>query len=62
MTLHHVGVNPTRTGVLEILRQMGADLSLDNECEVGGEPVADISIRYAPLAGIEIDPPWCLSQ
>ena len=35
---------------------MGADLSLDNECEVGGEPVADISIRYAPLAGIEIDP------
>ena len=56
LTLHHVGVNPTRMGVLEILGQMGADLSLDNECEVGGEPVADISIRYAPLAGIEIDP------
>ena len=56
LTLHHVGVNPTRTGVLEILRQMGAELSLENECEVGGEPVADLSIRYAPLAGIEIDP------
>ena len=56
LTLHHVGVNPTRTGVLEILRQMGAELSLYNECEVGGEPVADVSIRYAPLAGIEIDP------
>ncbi|MBG10706.1 MAG: bifunctional prephenate dehydrogenase/3-phosphoshikimate 1-carboxyvinyltransferase [Gammaproteobacteria bacterium] len=56
LTLQHVGVNPTRTGVLEILRQMGADLCFDNECEVGGEPVADIIIRYAPLAGIEIDP------
>ena len=56
LTLQHVGVNPTRTGVLEILRQMGADLYLDNECEVGGEPVADITIRHAPLAGVEIDP------
>lgn len=52
--LQHVGINPTRIGVINILRAMGADLSLDNEREVGGEPVADIRVRYAPLKGIEI--------
>lgn len=52
--LTHVGINPTRTGVINILRQMGADISLKNEREVGGEPVADIRVRYAPLCGIEI--------
>ncbi len=52
--LTHVGINPTRTGVINILRQMGADISLKNEREVGGEPVADIRVRYAPLSGIEI--------
>jgi 3-phosphoshikimate 1-carboxyvinyltransferase len=49
-----VGVNPTRIGVLNILRLMGADITLKNEREVGGEPVADIQVRYAPLHGIEI--------
>ncbi|MEO0436358.1 MAG: 3-phosphoshikimate 1-carboxyvinyltransferase, partial [Pseudomonadota bacterium] len=52
--LTHVGVNPTRTGVIEILRLMGADLSLSNKRIVGGEPVADIRVRSAPLRGIEI--------
>ena len=52
--LTHVGINPTRTGVINILRQMGADISLKNEREVGGESVADIRVRYAPLSGIEI--------
>jgi 3-phosphoshikimate 1-carboxyvinyltransferase len=52
--LQHVGINPTRIGVLNILRQMGADLSLSNQREVGGEPVADIRVRYAPLTGIQI--------
>lgn len=52
--LTHVGVNPTRTGVLNILRLMGADITLQNQREVGGEPVADIRVRYAPLKGIEI--------
>jgi 3-phosphoshikimate 1-carboxyvinyltransferase len=54
LILTHVGVNPTRTGVLTILRQMGADISLRNEREVGGEPVADIRVRHAALRGIEI--------
>lgn len=54
ITLEHVGINPTRIGVINILTLMGADLTLENEREVGGEPVADIRIRYAPLKGIDI--------
>lgn len=54
VTLLHVGINPTRTGVIDILRLMGAAIQLLNEREVGGEPVADIRVRYAPLHGIEI--------
>jgi len=54
LLLTHVGINPTRTGVLNILRLMGADITLKNEREVGGEPVADIRVRYSPLKGIEI--------
>ncbi|MCV6627642.1 MAG: bifunctional prephenate dehydrogenase/3-phosphoshikimate 1-carboxyvinyltransferase [Cellvibrionaceae bacterium] len=52
VSLEHVGMNPTRIGVINILRAMGADLSLSNEREVGGEPVADVRVRYAPLKGI----------
>jgi 3-phosphoshikimate 1-carboxyvinyltransferase len=54
LTLHHVGVNPTRTGILEILKLMGANIEIENEHEVGGEPVADLRVRYAPLKGIAI--------
>lgn len=54
LTIEHVGINPTRIGVINILRLMGANLELQNEREVGGEPVADIRIRYAPLKGIHI--------
>jgi 3-phosphoshikimate 1-carboxyvinyltransferase len=54
LVLTHVGINPTRIGVLNILGLMGADITLNNEREVGGEPVADIHVRYAPLKGIEI--------
>ncbi len=52
--LEHVGVNPTRTGVIDILRLMGADIQIQNERTVGGEPVADIRIKSAPLQGIQI--------
>jgi 3-phosphoshikimate 1-carboxyvinyltransferase len=52
--LQHVGINPTRIGVINILRLMGADLKLTNEREVGGEPVADIHIRHSTLKGIRI--------
>lgn len=54
VTLKHVGINPTRTGVINILKQMGADITLTNEAETGGEPVADIRVKYAPLKGIQI--------
>ncbi len=45
VTLEAVGINPTRTGVIEILKQMGADLTVENERVAGGEPIADIRIR-----------------
>lgn len=54
LTLTHVGINPTRTGVINILELMGADITLINEREVGGEPVADIVVRSAQLHGIQI--------
>ncbi len=54
LTLRHVGVNPTRTGVIDILRLMGADIELTNPREIGGEPVADLRVRHAALHGIEI--------
>lgn len=54
ITLRHVGVNPTRIGVINILRQMGANIELFNPAQVGDEPVADIRVRYAPLKGIVI--------
>ena len=54
LVLEHVGINPTRTGVIDILRLMGADITLENEREVGGEPVADLHVRAARLKGIEI--------
>jgi 3-phosphoshikimate 1-carboxyvinyltransferase len=54
LLLEHVGTNPTRIGVINILKAMGADLELLNPREVGGEPVADIRVRHAPLKGIDI--------
>lgn len=54
ITLEHVGINPTRIGVINILRLMGANITVLNEREVGGEPVADIRVRYAKLKGIKI--------
>ncbi|WP_219854904.1 bifunctional prephenate dehydrogenase/3-phosphoshikimate 1-carboxyvinyltransferase [Pseudomonas luteola] len=54
LVLEHVGINPTRTGVIDILRLMGGDITLENQREVGGEPVADLRVRSARLKGIEI--------
>ncbi len=54
LTLKHVGINPTRTGVIEILNLMGADIALLDEREIGGEPIADIRVRSAALKGIKI--------
>ncbi len=54
LLLEHVGINPTRIGVINILRAMGANLTLSNQRDIGGEPVADIRVQYAPLKGIHI--------
>ncbi len=54
ITLEHVGMNPTRVGVINILKLMGASIQVNNAREVGGEPVADIRIRSALLKGINI--------
>lgn len=54
LTLTQVGINPTRTGIIDILKLMQADIRLSNETYVGGEPVADITIRSSNLVGIDI--------
>ncbi len=54
ITLRHVGTNPTRTGVIDILKLMGANIEFLNERVVGGEPVADIRVRSAKLKGIHV--------
>jgi len=56
VTLTSVGVNPTRTGFLEILGAMGARIEQVNPRAMEGEPVADLVVRHAPLRGIEIAP------
>ena len=53
VTITGVGVNPTRTGVLDILQAMGADISLDNVRLFGGEAVADLTVRSSRLQGID---------
>lgn len=56
VTVTHVGMNPTRTGIYRMLEAMGADLIYANERIVGGEPVADITARHSALKGIEVPP------
>lgn len=54
LRLQQVGLNPRRTGLLHALRLMGADITEENPAEQGGEPVADLVVRYAPLKGAQI--------
>lgn len=54
ITLMSVNINPTRTGVIDILKLMGANLTLSNEREIGGELLADIRIKSSELKGIQI--------
>lgn len=54
VTIRGVGVNPTRTGLLEVLTRMGADIQLLNGREEGGEPVADLRVKSAALRGVTI--------
>ncbi|HEY1142240.1 MAG TPA: 3-phosphoshikimate 1-carboxyvinyltransferase, partial [Lysobacter sp.] len=54
LRIEAVGMNPRRTGLLAALRLMGADIREENRQEQGGEPVADLVVRHAPLHGIEV--------
>ena len=54
LLIRRVGMNPRRTGLLAALRLMGADITEESAGEQGGEPVADLRVRYAPLRGVTI--------
>ena len=56
IVIENVGLNGTRIGLVTILRRMGADIGEANYRIVGGEPVADLRVRHAPLKGIEVEP------
>jgi 3-phosphoshikimate 1-carboxyvinyltransferase len=56
LTIENVGLNPTRAGLFEVLRQMGGHIEELDRREVGGEPVADLPVRHSALKGIEVDP------
>ncbi len=54
LLIKNVGVNPTRTGIIDVLTDMGADITLANQREQAGEPVADITVRYRKLRAVQI--------
>ena len=54
LTLRGVGINPTRTGLLELLQLMGAEIELEPHGNAGAEPIADIHVRASALAGIRV--------
>ena len=56
LTIENVGLNPTRAGLVQVLRDMGGDIAELNPREVGGEPVADLRVRHSQLTGIDVDP------
>lgn len=56
LTIENVGLNPTRAGLIEVLRQMGGSIEELNRREVGGEPVADLLVKHSVLKGITVDP------
>ncbi|MDD4602109.1 MAG: 3-phosphoshikimate 1-carboxyvinyltransferase, partial [Negativicutes bacterium] len=56
LILHNVGMNPTRTGVIDVLKRMGANIQVTNESFAGKEPIADIIVSSAQLNGIDIEP------
>ena len=56
LLIQNVGLNPTRAGIVTVLRQMGGSIEELNRREVGGEPVADLLVKHSALTGIEVDP------
>jgi 3-phosphoshikimate 1-carboxyvinyltransferase len=56
ITLPAIGLNPTRAGLFDTLVEMGADIAFENRRTEGGEPVADLRVRFGPLKGVEVPP------
>ncbi|MBO6947959.1 MAG: 3-phosphoshikimate 1-carboxyvinyltransferase [Rhodospirillales bacterium] len=56
VTIEAVGLNPLRAGLIDTLKEMGADLTIENERVEGGEPVGDIRVKAGPLKGIDVPP------
>lgn len=56
ITIRNVGINPTRTGLIDVMRAMGADIEILAQREEAGEPVADLRVKSAPLKGVAIGP------
>ena len=56
LVIENVGLNPTRAGLVQVLRDMGGSIEELNRREVGGEPVADLHVRHSQLTGIDVDP------
>ncbi|WP_284125768.1 3-phosphoshikimate 1-carboxyvinyltransferase [Parerythrobacter aestuarii] len=56
LVIENVGLNPTRAGLFDVLRQMGGSIEEQDRREVGGEPVADLRVKHSTLTGIDVDP------
>jgi 3-phosphoshikimate 1-carboxyvinyltransferase len=56
ITLKAIGMNPTRTGLVTTLQEMGGDICIENERIEGGEPVADLRVRHSALTGVDVPP------
>ncbi|HEX7781655.1 MAG TPA: 3-phosphoshikimate 1-carboxyvinyltransferase [Sphingobium sp.] len=56
VTIVNVGLNPTRAGLFDLLRDMGGDIAITNARDVGGEPVGDLVVTASALTGVEADP------
>ncbi|NNF04534.1 MAG: 3-phosphoshikimate 1-carboxyvinyltransferase [Rhodothermales bacterium] len=54
LTMKNVGLNPTRAGLVDVLRAMGADIRIENERAVGSEPIGDLTVRSSRLSGVTI--------
>ena len=55
LKISHIGVNPTRAGIIEVMQQMGARIKLENKRVIGGEAIADLIIAAAPLRAVRIE-------
>ena len=62
LIIENVGLNPTRAGMYQVLRQMGGSIEELDRREVGGEPVADLRVQHSALTGIEVDPAFAPSM